>query len=86
MCIIIVPEEYKKLLSAFAKIPIEAIGQIEDFPVASLKSIEEIKEKGDLREGSVVNLQLNISISDETMQRYNEEFEILKNKAFLDLY
>ena len=82
----IVPEEYKKLLSAFAKIPIEAIGQIEDFPVASLKSIEEIKEKGDLREGSVVNLQLNISISDETMQRYNEEFEILKNKAFLDLY
>lgn len=75
----IVPEEYKKLLSAFAKIPIEAIGQIEDFPVASLKSIEEIKEKGDLREGSVVNLQLNISISDETMQRYNEEFEILKN-------
>ena len=82
----IVPEEYKRLLSAFAKIPTEAIGQIEEFPVVSLKSIEEIKEKGDLGEGCVVNLQLTITISDEAMQRYNEEFEMLKNKAFLDLY
>lgn len=82
----IVPEDYKKLLSAFAKIPAEAIGQIEEFPMASLKSIKEIEEKGDSGEGNVVNLQLNITISNKAMQRYNEEFEMLKNKEFLNLY
>ena len=48
-----------------------------------MEIIEESSRKaktGELEDGSVINLHLEISISDLAMQRYNEEFEILKNQ------
>lgn len=80
---VIVPDEYKKLLATFAEIPNDAIQQIEEFPTKSLNLIEESKRRviiGELQEGSVVNLHLVVSINDDVMQRYYEEFEVLKNK------
>lgn len=79
----IVPEDFERLLSVFAELPTEAIEQIERYPTNALEIIEESSRKaktGELEDGSVINLHLEISISDLAMQRYNEEFEILKNQ------
>ena len=79
----IVPEDFERLLSVFAELPTEAIGQIERYPTDALGIIEESSRKaktGELEDGSVINLHLEISISDLAMQRYNEEFEILKSQ------
>ena len=79
----IVREDFKRLLSVFAELPTEAIEQIERYPTDALEIIEgsSRKEKtGELEDGSVINLHLEISISDLAMQRYNEEFEILKSQ------
>lgn len=84
----IVPDEYKNVLVAFADIPSNAINEIEAFPIESLRLIEENSKRakeGELEEGSVINLHLKVTISDEAMQRYNEEFEILKNKELYGL-
>ena len=79
----VVPEEYERLLSVFSEIPTEAIGQIEEYPVKSLKTIEEIERKtkdGEVVKETIVNLNLIVSISDDIMQRYFKEFEMLKKK------
>lgn len=84
----IVPDEYKNVLVAFADIPSNAINEIEAYPIESLRLIEESSKKvkeGELEEGSVINLHLKVTISDEAMQRYNEEFEALKNKELYGL-
>lgn len=84
----IVPDEYKNVLVAFADIPSDAINEIEAYPIESLRLIEESSKKvkeGELEEGSVINLHLKVTISDEAMQRYNEEFEALKNKELYGL-
>lgn len=84
----IVPDEYKNVLVAFADIPSNAINEIEAFPIESLRLIEENSKRakeGELEEESVINLHLKVTISDEAMQRYNEEFEILKNKELYGL-
>ena len=80
---VIVPDEYKKLLSAFAEFPCDAIQQIEEYPIKSLKLIEEINSKPKDRESkepSVVHLTLKFFIDDNVMQRYYTEFDIIKSK------
>lgn len=84
----IVPDEYKNVLVAFADIPSNAINEIEAFPIESLRLIEESSKRakeGELEEGSVINLHLKVTISDEAMQRYNKEFETIKNKELYGL-
>lgn len=79
----IVPDEYQSLLTALADIPAEAINQIENCPKDSLKIIEETNQKvksGELQDGAI-NLNLEITISEEAIQHYNEELELLKNKV-----
>ena len=79
----IVPDEYQKLLNALADIPAEAITQIENCPMDSLKIIEETNQKiksGELQDGTI-NLNLKITISEKAVQHYNEELELLKNKV-----
>ena len=84
----IVLDEYKNVLVAFADIPSNAINEIEAFPIESLRLIEESSKRakeGELEEGSVINLHLKVTISDEAMQRYNKEFETIKNKELYGL-
>ena len=84
----IVPDEYKKLLTIFAEFPCDAIRQIEEYPIESLKLIDEIKtqHKGKKsQEPSVVNLTLTVSINEDVFQRYNKELEVIKSKELYNL-
>lgn len=84
----IVPDEYKKLLAIFAEFPSDAIKQIEEYPIRSLKLIDNIKSKqnvGETQDSSVVRLTLTVSINDDVFQRYNKEFEIIKTKVLYNL-
>ena len=83
----VVPEEYERLLSVFAKIPTEAIEQIEEFPIKSIKTIERIerKTKEEVDKDIVVNLNLTVSISDDIMQLYYKELDMLKKKELQNL-
>lgn len=75
----IVPEKYLGLLSALAKLPQMIIKQIEEYPTKSLKIIEEqIKSKSE-KENAEITLCLNVSFNHEDMQRYDKEFENLRN-------
>lgn len=79
-----VPDQYRALLSAFADIPSDAIRQIENYPLESLKKVNEIiaKEKAKEIDPSItVQLTLNISISEDVMQRYFKEINIVKERA-----
>ena len=85
---VIVPDEYKKLLTIFAEFPCDAIRQIEEYPIESLKVIDDIKTQHNDRksqEPSVVHLTLKVSIDDDVMQRYNKEFEVIKSKVLYNL-
>lgn len=76
---IIVPDEYKKLVSTFSEMPKDAITQIETFPVDSLRIIaeSEAKEKaGEIKSGTVISLSLKITINDDVMKRFYEEMEL----------
>lgn len=84
----VVPEEYERLLSVFSEIPTEAIGQIEEYPVKSLKTIEEIERKtkdGEVDKENIVKLILIVSINEDMMQRYYKEFEKLKTKELQNI-
>ena len=80
---IIASETYSNLLSSFAKLPQDIIKQIEEFPIKSLKVIEErlecIKLENLSNSSDIVSLTLNVSIDDEDMQRYNDEFKNIFN-------
>ena len=78
----IVPDEYQSLLTALADIPAEAITQIENCPKDSLKIVEETNQKvksGESQDGAI-NLNLEITISEEAIEHYNEELKSLKDK------
>lgn len=86
---VIVPDKYKKLLTIFAEIPGDIISQIEDYPKKSLESIEEIKTQvkaGKIQEPTTVQLTLKVSISDDVMQRYEKEVEVVRRKEFSSKY
>ena len=77
----IVPEKYQNLLAVFSDFPSDAIQQIEEYPIKSLSLLEESHRKvqtGELENGNIVSLNLRVTISDEVMQRFDEELEILK--------
>ena len=82
----IVPEEYTNVLNAFAKFPKEAIRQIEEFPLNSLKVIEEQLELVNLnkQENKTITLCLNVSIDDEDIQQYDKELVALANSLGLN--
>ena len=82
----IVPEEYTNVLNAFAKFPKEAIRQIEEFPINSLKVIEEQLELVNLnqQENKTITLCLNVSIDDEDIQQYDKELVALANSLGLN--
>ena len=64
----IVPEDFKKFLSAFSKLPSMLIDQIEEYPKKSLEIIDQFidKEKnGENLEGTTVSLTLNLTIDDD---------------------
>lgn len=82
---VIVPDKYKKLLTIFAEIPGDIISQIEEYPKKSLELIEETKTQvkaGKIQEPTTVQLTLKVSISDEVMQRYEKEIEVVRSKEF----
>lgn len=82
---VIVPEKYKKLITIFSEMPSDAINQIEEFPMKSLNLLEEIKmqvKAGELKEPPTVNLNLNVSINSDVMQRYEKEFEVVRMNEF----
>lgn len=81
---VIVSDKYKKLLTILAEFPSDAIHQIEEFPIKSLKLIEDCKKQknGELQKAQVLNLELKITINDDIIQRYEKELEVLKKKEF----
>lgn len=82
----IVPDEYTNVVNAFAKFPKEAIRQIEEFPINSLKVIEEQLELANLnkQENKTITLCLNVSINDEDIQLYDKELAALANSLGLN--
>lgn len=82
----IVPEEYTNVLNAFAKFPKEAIRQIEEFPINSLRVIEEQLELANFnkQENKTITLCLNVSINDEDIQLYDKELVALANSLGLN--
>ena len=86
---VIVPDKYKKLLTIFAEIPSDIISQIEEYPKKSLELIEETKTQvkaGKIQEPTTVQLTLKVSISDDVMQRYEKEVEVVRRKEFSNKY
>ena len=81
---VIVSDKYKKLLTILAEFHSDAIHQIEEFPIKSLKLIEDCKKQknGELQKAQVLNLELKITINDDIIQRYEKELEVLKKKEF----
>ena len=77
---------YTNVLNAFAKFPKEAIRQIEEFPINSLKVIEEQLELANLnkQENKTITLCLNVSINDEDIQLYDKELTALANSLGLN--
>lgn len=81
---IILPDEFDKLRSALADIPSNIIDQIENYPKESLKKINESIAKhknGELGEDSVVSLKLVLTVNDDALNRYYEEFEVVKRSV-----
>lgn len=81
---IILPEEYDKLRSALADLPSNIIDQIENYPKESLKKINESLAKhnnGELGNDSVVSLKLLLTMNDDALNRYYEEFEVVKRSV-----
>ena len=79
----IVPDDFKKFLSAFSKLPSVLIGQIEEYPQKSLKIINQMidKEKnGENFEGETVSLTLTLTIDDEVNKDFEDELDVLKKK------
>lgn len=79
----IVPDDFKKFLSAFSKLPSVLIGQIEEYPQKSLKIINQMidKEKNaENFEGETVSLTLTLTIDDEVNKDFEDELDVLKKK------
>lgn len=60
-----------------AEVPTEVVMELEGFAPHSIQRIEEALEKerrGELQTGDVVNLEMHLSIPDDVMRRFNEEF------------
>ena len=79
----IVPEDFKKFLSAFSKLPSMLIDQIEEYPKKSLEIIDQFidKEKnGENLEGTTVSLTLNLTIDDDINKEFEDELVVLKKK------
>lgn len=80
----IVPDKYKKLLTILAEIPSDSIRQIEEFPIQSLKLIEDCRKQinEESQKTHVLSLNLKLTINDDIIQRYKKELEVLKKKEF----
>lgn len=80
----IVPKEYSSLLNALAQLPRKAIKQIEDYPIESLKIIEENieRDKTGKLENRTISLCLTLSVDDKDMQHFDNEFKVLKELLF----
>lgn len=74
---------YGDVTNALSNIPIMSISQIEEFPSASMKAIQQsihaIKD-GSMESGSTVNLSLQLSVDDSVMNQFHMEMEKLKKK------
>ncbi|MBO6305950.1 MAG: DUF4062 domain-containing protein [Paludibacteraceae bacterium] len=80
----IVPDKYKKLLTILAEIPSDSIRQIEEFPIQSLKLIEDYRKQinEESQKPHVLSLNLKLTINDDIIQRYKKELDVLKKKEF----
>lgn len=80
----IVPDKYKKLLTILAEIPSDSIRQIEEFPIQSLKLIEDCRKQinEESQKTHVLSLNLKLTINDDIILRYEKELEVLKKKEF----
>ncbi len=79
----IVPDDFKKFLSAFSKLPSILIGQIEEYPKKSLEIINQMidKEKnGENLEGKTVSLTLTLTIDNDINKEFEDELVVLKKK------
>lgn len=79
----IVPDDFKKFLSALSKLPSILIGQIEEYPKKSLEIINQIidKEKnGEHLEEKSVSLTLTLTIDNDIKKEFEDEFVVLKKK------
>lgn len=80
----IVPDKYKKLLTILAEFPSDSIRQIEEFPIQSLKLIEDCRKQinEESQKTHVLSLNLKLTINDDIILRYEKELEVLKKKEF----
>lgn len=80
----IVPDKYKKLLTILAEFPSDSIRQIEEFPIHSLKLIEDCRKQinEESQKTHVLSLNLKLTINDDIILRYEKELEVLKKKEF----
>lgn len=79
----IVPDDFKKFLNAFSKLPYRVIRQIEEYPQKSLDAISQMvnKEKnGENIEGTTITLELTLTIDDDISKEFNDELNALKEK------
>lgn len=79
----IVPDDFKKFLTAFSKLPSRLIGQIEEYPQKSLETVSQMidKEKnGENLEGKTISLTLTLTIDDDISKEFNDELDVLKEK------
>lgn len=78
----IVPEDYKKAMMAFSKLPSRLICQIEEYPKKSLETISQMAEReknGEDFRGTTLSLTLTLSIDDDINKELDNELNILKN-------
>lgn len=81
-----VPNEYQKLLSAFAEIPSDAIRQIESYPKEAFNRVNEVvalEKAGKLDPNSTVKLTLTITVNEDVLNKYYEETDKLEKRIKL---
>ena len=61
-----------------AEVPTRVIEEFEEYAPRSIQMVENASEKerrGELQEGDVVNLEIHLSIPEDVMRRFNDEFK-----------
>lgn len=73
-----IQNELSKVNEVLAEVPRDVIAELETFAPRSIKILEDAMEKnrrGELQKGSIVDLTMNLSIPEDVIQHFNEEFE-----------
>ncbi len=78
-----VSDDYRPLLDAMAKTPMNVINQLEEYPVKSLETIEHSLEdvaSGRLDKGAGVSLTLHLSLDEKAQNDFSDELDRLRER------